>query len=355
MSTPGGGRGPFDLIGHQRELDQLRGLWRDGAGPRTLLFAGPEAVGRRPAARWLAAYVNCLALVENRPCGVCASCLAVANHTHVDVREVAPSATTRTGRSKHVREITIDQLVPREGGDPEPLSEWLRSRPRSAYRVGIIDQAESMTAGAANSFLKMLEAPPRQALIILIAPGPDAVLPTVASRATVVRFGAVAVSGFDDLGPHPAVRLGQPGALLRARASEEDSASARDCALAFLTALTGDLRTALSAADDLSAGITAALEAGVDPGPLGWLREPLRGLMETPPPTERAAAGGTDLAGQEAVGHYVIGPEAVGPATYAAALEEVERCEDALASYASGPLACAVLALRLRRVLAVGT
>lgn len=330
MSASAAGGGPLALIGHDRELEQLRLLWRGGEGPRTLLFAGPDGVGRRPAARWLAAYVNCLALVENRPCGVCSSCLAVADGSHLDVREVAPSATTRAGRSKHVREITIDQLVPREGGEPEPLSEWLRSRPRLAYRVGIIDHAESMTVGAANAFLKMLEEPPRRSLIILIAPGPDAVLPTVASRASVVRFGAVSLSGFEDLGPHPAMRLGQPGALIRARASEEGSANARDCALAFLTALTSDLRTALSAADDLSAGVNAALEAGVDPGPLGWLREPLRHYLE--------------------VGHDAVAYDA---ATYAAALEEVERCEDALAAYASGPLACTVLALRLRRVLSV--
>src|SRR5690606_13650650 len=258
----------------------------------------------------------------------------------LDVREVAPAATTRSGRSKHVREITIDQLVPREGGDPEPLSEWLRARPRLSCRVGIIDHAESMTVGAANAFLKMLEEPPPRSLIVLIAPGPDAVLPTVASRATVVRFGAVAAPGFDDLGSHPALRLGQPGALIRARATERDSSAARDCALEFLAALTGDLRTALNAADDLSAGVTAALEAGVDPGPLGWLREPLREYV----------AGGSAAAADVAGGAGTHGYDAV---TYAAALEEVERCEDALAAYASGPLACAVLALRLRHVLSV--
>lgn len=312
-------RGPLDLIGHDRELAQLRSLWRDGQGPRTLLFAGPDGVGRRLAARWLAAYVNCVALVDNRPCGVCASCQAVADYSHLDVREVGPRATTRSGRSKHLREITIDQLVPRDGGDPEPLSEWLRSRPRAAYRVGIIDHAESMTASAANSFLKVLEEPPRHAVIVLIAPGPDAVLPTVASRSTVVRFGAVTpMTGFDDLHQHPAVRLGQPGALIRARTNEEASAAARDAALTFLNAVNEDLASALAAADDLSKGIAVALEAGVDPGPLGWLREPLREL------------------------------DAV---TYAAALEEVERCEDALAAYAQAPLACTVLALRLRHLL----
>lgn len=319
MSAAGGG--PLALIGHERELDQLRSLWRDGEGPRTLLFAGPDGVGRRPAARWLAAYVNCLALVENRPCGVCASCQAVADGTHFDVREVAPSTTTKSGRNKHNREITIGQLVPREGDDPEPLSEWLRARPRGRYRVGIIDQAETMTASAANAFLKVLEEPPRNSLIVLIAPGPDAVLPTVASRAAVVRFGAVTgVSGFEGLAQHPAVRLGQPGALIRARDAEEESENARACADSFLSALSDDLASALAAADDLSKGVTAALEAGVDPGPLGWLREPLRRLP---------------------------------PVRYAAALEEVERCEDALASYAQGPLACTVLALRLRQVLGV--
>ncbi|HZJ08535.1 MAG TPA: hypothetical protein VFD39_02460, partial [Trueperaceae bacterium] len=176
---------PFELIGHEDVLRRLERGWRDGGGPRTLLFAGPDGVGKRLVARWLAAFVNCVALPESRPCGVCASCQAVAGGNHLDVREIGPVSTTLSGRSKHRGEITIDRLVEREQGDPDPLTGWLRTRPQQRFRVAIIDHADTMTAAAANAFLKTLEEPPARAVIVLLAAGPDALLPTVASRASV--------------------------------------------------------------------------------------------------------------------------------------------------------------------------
>lgn len=313
------------IHGHEAVMAELRRVWAGGDGPHTLLFAGPDGVGRRPVARWFAAFANCQAATPDaRPCGVCASCAAMAAGVHPDLREVAPASTTRSGRSKRRVEITIDQLVEREHGDAEPLGPWLRSRPRHRVRVGVIDHADAMNASAANAFLKMLEEPPPWAAIVLIAPGPDAVLPTVASRSTVIRFGAVApealarIAGGVDLAGHPAFRTGQAGALLRAELAPEATRAARDAAMAFLGALDGDLLEALDGADELVKALAAANDAGADPDPLGWLREPLR----------------------------------VRPAQlYTAALEEIERCEDALAAYAQPWLACAVLTLRLRALL----
>src|SRR5690606_17380976 len=218
----------LEPLGHAAQLAELRDLWRDGAGPRTLLFAGPESVGRRPAARRFAAYVNCSGPAEARPCGVCPSCSLLAAGTHPDLKEVAPRATTSTGRAKRSLELRIDQLVPREGGDPEPLGPWLLTRPRFTTRVGVIDHAESLNVAAANAFLKLLEERPAWARIVLVAPGPEAVLPTVASRAAPVRFRPVDAAELERLAPgatdHPAVRLGQPGALLRAAEGSGDGA-----------------------------------------------------------------------------------------------------------------------------------
>lgn len=313
------------IRGHEAVMRELRQVWSAGAGPRTLLFAGPDGVGRRPVARWFAALVNCGHGDEaSRPCGTCPSCTAMAAGVHPDLREVAPATTTRTGRTKRRVEITIDQLVEREQGDPEPLTPWLRSRPRHRVRVGVIDHADAMNPSAANAFLKMLEEPPAWAAIVLIAPGPDAVLPTVASRSTVVRFGAVApealatIAGDATLTGHPAFRTGQAGALLRAQRAPEATAAAREAARAYLASLDGDLLDALDGAEDLAKALTAAADDGADPDPLGWLREPLR----RHPPT-----------------------------VYAAALERIERCEDALAAYAQPTLACSVLTLRLRALL----
>lgn len=312
-----------EVVGHQSALAELRGLWADGAGPRTLLIAGPEGVGRRAVAHWLAAYVNCSGQTHSgsadpRPCGACASCLAAAAGTHVDVRELAPATRTKSGRSKQRGEITIDRVVQRPNGDPEPLTEWLRTRPRHRFRVAIVDGAEALTEGAANAFLKTLEEPPSWALIVLIATGRDALLPTVASRCTVLRLGPVSLPGFEDLAGHPGLTLGQPGALLRARAAPAPSAAARRAADELLAALDGDLLELMDAAEALAKAIGDANDAGVRPGPLGWLIEPLR---------------------------------ARGAAAYAANYDALARCEEALSGYVQGSLACTVLALELRLAL----
>lgn len=299
------------IVGHEEVRRQLRQLYRSG-GPHTLLLAGPDGVGRRPLARWLGALLNCRADdPETRPCGRCDSCHAVADGTHPDLREVGPSETTRAGRQRRRLEITIDRLVRREGGDGDPLGPWLELRPRFQRRLAVLDHAESLNVNAANAFLKMLEEPPSWAVIVLVATGPDALLPTVASRCTTVRLGAVAVRDFDDLREHPAHRLGLPGPLLRARSDEQGYRAAADAAQALVAALDGDLRDALAA----SKGLAKALESDAPVAPLALVREALRGL-----PAGR----------------------------YAAALDALEGCEQALAAYVSPPLALTALALELR-------
>lgn len=310
-------------LGHAGTLQVLRDLWAEGSGPRTLLFAGPESVGRRKAARWLAAYVNCQRPGQ-APCLACESCRLLMAGSHPDVKEVGPATTTGTGRVKRSLEIRIDQLVPRERGDVEPLGPWLLTRPHFNVRVGIIDHAEAMNAAAANSLLKLLEEPPTWALLLLIAPGPEAVLPTVASRSVAVRFRPLAeqdLTGIPGLEQdHPAVRLGQPGVLLTG--SEEGSLEAqnraREAAYALLGAVSGSLTEALAAGEELAAALGTGAAGDGGPGPLVWLRHAVRS--------------------QE-------------PTRYAAALEAIDACEEALAHYAQAPLACAVLTLELRRLL----
>ncbi|MBA2667070.1 MAG: hypothetical protein H0U69_08545, partial [Trueperaceae bacterium] len=181
-------------VGQDDALTTLRDL--EASGVHALLFAGPHGVGRRLSARWYAALLNC-ELRTDDPCGRCASCRAyVPDETGsiaaTDYREIVASATTRDGKPARRRRIVIDQLVAREGGDPEPLGPWLWTPPRHRRRVGVVDGAETMTEQASNAFLKTLEEPPERAIVILVATGPDAVPPTVASRCVVIRFRPVA-------------------------------------------------------------------------------------------------------------------------------------------------------------------
>jgi len=296
--------GSLDILGHEQQLQLLR---ENRAA--TLLFIGPAGVGRRPAARWYAAFLNCQGDAALRPCGECGSCRAFIAGTHPDYRELAPRATTTTGRRSQKRELRIGQLVQREGeGDEEALAPWLERRPRFNYRVGVIDGANALTTAAANAFLKMLEEPPSYARIILIAPSRETVLPTVASRCAVIRFGAVDTSGLPDPG-HFAHRLGLPGPLLE---RGEDEAGLQERAAAFVPATRGRLQEALEAADALA---EAWQKSSDGPDPVDLLREAMRDLP-----------GPVRSRGDDAL------------------LE----AQDALASYAAPQLVLRVLALRLR-------
>jgi DNA polymerase-3 subunit delta' len=291
------------VLGHDRALETMRAV----AGS-SLLLVGPEGVGRRRAARWLAASLNCQAEPGERPCGGCDSCRRFAAG-HPDYREISARETTGTGRLSPRPEIRIGQLVPRPG-EEEPLSIWLEQRPAYRRRVGVIDGADRLTAAAANSFLKILEEPPSYATIVLIAPSPRAVLPTVASRCAVVRFGAVDTSGMGVPG-HPAHRLGRPGPLLSPAADLEEARAEVD---SFRLAVEGSLEEALAAADALAAR---------------WQQ-----------------AGGNDLAELLRERFRDLEPEA-----RLRSDDLVLAAEEAIAGYSPATLALRVLMLELRRVL----
>src|SRR5207237_5489657 len=61
---------------------------------------------------------------------------------------------------------TFLRLTPAEGG----------------WRVVFVDGADEMNRNAANALLKILEEPPRRALLLLIAHSPGKLLPTIRSR-----------------------------------------------------------------------------------------------------------------------------------------------------------------------------
>ncbi|HEX7004522.1 MAG TPA: hypothetical protein VF168_10095 [Trueperaceae bacterium] len=287
--------------GHERVLEALRDIRSS-----SLLFVGPEGVGRRTSARWYAAFLNCQAAAKARPCLGCDSCRRFETG-HPDYREVSARDTTSTGRQSRRPEIKIGQLVPRPGDD-EPLSSWLEQRPSFRRRVGVIDGAERLTAAAANAFLKMLEEPPSYSSIILIAPSPQAVLPTIGSRCTVLRFAPVETEG---LGPpgHPAHRLGRPGPLLLPR---EGSESLLAQVGSYFDALHGDLEGALAAADLLA----ERWQEG------GWGQEIVESLREK----------------------FRLLPAPLRPQADDLLLE----CEEAIAGYSPATLAVRVMTLELR-------
>lgn len=161
------------LVGNERNKEVLRRLLARGRLSATLVFAGPEGVGKRQFALTLAKAANCrrAAEMEADSCDECAVCQRVDAGTYGDVMLVA--------REKSV--IRVEQA--------REMSAEVYFRPREGrQRFFIIDEADRLHEGAANALLKTLEEPPATSTIILLTARPDALLTTVRSRAQRLNF-----------------------------------------------------------------------------------------------------------------------------------------------------------------------
>jgi DNA polymerase-3 subunit delta' len=151
------------LAGAQQRLRAALGA---GRLPHSLLLLSVPGLGAEQLANWITA----LALCESqgaRPCGECASCRLLRSDSHPDYYVVR--------LEEDAQQIKVDQIR----GLMESLE--LKSY-RGGLKVGIIEGAEALNANGANAFLKTLEEPTADTMLIMIA-RPNHRLPaTIASR-----------------------------------------------------------------------------------------------------------------------------------------------------------------------------
>ena len=174
---------PFrDLAGHRVVLDLTARAAARGSLPPSLIFAGPDGVGKRLAALSLAQLFNCTspaagdAGVAPDACGNCAACRRIARGVHADVLLIEPGDTGV---------IKVEQV--------RAAIERTSYRPfEGRRRVVVIDDADAMEAPPQNALLKTLEEPPGASTFVLVTSRPDVLLPTVRSRCQRVRFGPLA-------------------------------------------------------------------------------------------------------------------------------------------------------------------
>ena len=159
------------IEGHDRPVNILKRALANNTLAHAYLFSGEAGIGKKMTALALAAVVNCGNAGPDGGCGVCPSCRKVASLGHPDVHIVKPDG----------EEIKIDQV--------RQIQADLALKPfEGAKKILIVDGAESMNAASSNAFLKTLEEPPGDTLIILITAMPQSLLPTIRSRCQEIRF-----------------------------------------------------------------------------------------------------------------------------------------------------------------------
>ena len=114
-------------------------------------------------------------VLQLNPCGVCESCRRILAGTHPEVIEVRPA-------SKSGQNISVDQA--------REIRRNAALRPKMGHRrFYLIPNAEAFNEESGNALLKTLEEPSPFVTLVLCAPSPSLVLPTIRSRCQIVRFG----------------------------------------------------------------------------------------------------------------------------------------------------------------------
>ncbi len=182
------------IIGHERPIAILKRALANKTLAHAYLFSGETGIGKKTTALALAAAANCTAPGGNGGCGECPSCRKIASGGHPDVHIVSSDGD----------EIKIDQI--------RQVQADLSLKPfEGVKKILIVDGAELMNPASANAFLKTLEEPPGDSLIVLITSMPQGLLPTIRSRCQEIRFL-----------PLPRLMLAQ--ALMRRRELAEEDA-----------------------------------------------------------------------------------------------------------------------------------
>ncbi len=206
-----------DFFGNEPSVRHLREALASGRLPHSLILAGPRGAGKYTLALMLAQAANCLdpKLTGDLPdfCGSCRNCTRISTASDLDARVAEAVAAREELRETDKKETRVliqthpDVLV--IPPDPPQLLIKLgqvRTVIRSAYRMPsdakrafFIFTASTFMKEAANSLLKVLEEPPEHATLILLTTNIQELLPTIRSRASVVRLAALPVEEIESL------------------------------------------------------------------------------------------------------------------------------------------------------------
>jgi DNA polymerase-3 subunit delta' len=209
-----------EFLGNEPLVTALRGALRSHRVPHALLFTGPRGVGKYTLARMFAQAANCERLPDDF-CGDCEPCKRIS--LLAEPQGLIEQGLAERGESADAATVERIPLILQSHPDvwalvPDPVR-WktpvarpmlrvgqLRAVQRAAYfqpmgrrRVFILDGAETMRWDVANVFLKILEEPPGSATLILTAPSPHVLLPTIVSRCLQFHFAPLPQAEVEEL------------------------------------------------------------------------------------------------------------------------------------------------------------
>src|SRR5246500_1434790 len=209
-----------EFRGNPQIVAALRGALRAGRVPHALLFTGPQGVGKYTLAWLFAPAANCERLTDDA-CGECYTCQRIA--LLAEPQRLIEQGLAERGESADAAMVERTPLILQTHPDvwalvPDPVRlkspvarpvlriGQLRAVQRAAYfqpmgrrRGFFLDGAGAVGPDVSNVFLKILEEPPGSATLILTAPSPFNLLPTIVSRCMQFHFAPLPQSEVENI------------------------------------------------------------------------------------------------------------------------------------------------------------
>ncbi|MBQ7718848.1 MAG: hypothetical protein IJT38_06065 [Clostridia bacterium] len=160
----------MNIIGKQKTLEYFKNAVANDTLHHFYILEGQKGVGKKTLAHHIARMIHCSGAAK--PCGTCSACIKHMGGSHPDFAVVSENSDKGNISVDTIRRISEDIYV-------KPLL--------ADKKIYLIDDSKPFGIEAQNAFLKILEEPPSYAVIFLSATNAKALLPTVLSRAVVMR------------------------------------------------------------------------------------------------------------------------------------------------------------------------
>jgi DNA polymerase-3 subunit gamma/tau len=211
-----------DVVGQEPVVRTLSNAVERDRVHHAYLFVGSRGTGKTSMAKILAACLNCedgAGAPTTRPCGVCHSCVSIANASSLDVIEMDAASNNSVDDIRELRESVA--YAPVSGG----------------RKVYILDEAHMLSTAAWNAFLKTLEEPPARTVFVLATTEAAKVPATVVDRCHRFDFHRPTVE--------------QIASVVQRAADAESIAIPPQAVAALARAATGSFRDALGTLEQL--------------------------------------------------------------------------------------------------------
>ncbi|HNE50598.1 MAG: hypothetical protein U0T31_03375 [Chitinophagales bacterium] len=205
-----------EVIGQHETKQHLLDLVKSGKIPHAQLFLEQQGAGGLALALAFSQYIVCEDKKENDSCGVCSACVKSAKLIHPDLQFTYPIVPKKPSphvslckdyiqewrteiiKNPYINELEWLQSIGAENRQGNISAEVIRTILRGVtlttfeadYKIQIIWMAENLSKEG-NILLKLLEEPPENTLLILIAENQEDILPTILSRCQIVKINKI--------------------------------------------------------------------------------------------------------------------------------------------------------------------